>query len=238
MDAFTVSSFTEFHELMKNNFPPDTGHVYRGMKDENHTLIPSLGRLLDAYKKRGLSKKILFNNELNAMEVFQRECVPHVDTVPQGKWELMALAQHHGLPTRLMDWTMNPLVALYFATEEDFSGNSVVYVMGDSLTFILKNEEKDVDPYNPKRPLFYLPAHLSPRFSAQSGIFSIQPDPCEELESNLLSRITILNQGREEIRQMLFNYGVNRATLFPGLEGICSRLKSYKLGTIQFKDYP
>ena len=88
----------------------DTG-VYRGASDACRPLLTSLDRLggVDPpHGKTGLEEHILRN--------FIRYSRPYLQTQPVNEWELLVAAQHHGLPTRLLDWTYTPLVAAHFAT--------------------------------------------------------------------------------------------------------------------------
>ena len=90
----------------------DTG-VYRGAADACRPLLTSLDRLggVDPpHAKAGLEEHILRN--------FIRYSRPHFQSPPVNEWELLVAAQHHGLPTRLLDWTYSPLVAAHFATVE------------------------------------------------------------------------------------------------------------------------
>jgi hypothetical protein len=90
----------------------DTG-VYRGESRPEGPLLTSLDRLggVDPpHTKVDLEGHILRN--------FIRYSRPHLNAPPINDWELLVLAQHHGLPTRLLDWTYSPLVAAHFATLE------------------------------------------------------------------------------------------------------------------------
>ena len=58
---------------------------------------------------------------------FKRRGVAVLPSRPSDDWEFLAVARHHGLPTRLLDWTENPLAALFFALEEPSSGDSAVW---------------------------------------------------------------------------------------------------------------
>jgi FRG domain len=94
----------------------DTG-VYRGASDACRPLLTSLDRLggVDPpHSKRGLEAHILRN--------FMRYSRPHLHTTPVNEWEMLVAAQHHGVPTRLLDWTYSPLVAAHFATTDPHVG--------------------------------------------------------------------------------------------------------------------
>ena len=89
----------------------DTG-VYRGAHDPDLPLLTSLDRfggIRPPHTKADLEEHILRN--------FIRYSRPYV-TPAADDWELLVTAQHHGVPTRLLDWTYSPLVAAYFATRE------------------------------------------------------------------------------------------------------------------------
>jgi hypothetical protein len=88
----------------------DSG-VYRGDGDASWPLLTSLDKLGGAnppHSKADLEEHILRN--------FLRYSRPYLAQTPVNEWEVLVSAQHHGLPTRLLDWTYSPLVAAHFAT--------------------------------------------------------------------------------------------------------------------------
>src|SRR5437879_1555658 len=83
-----------------------TDLLFRGQPCDR-PLLPKLGRC----KVRGNLQRI----EQLLLEEFERTSLPLREFEPEDKWDLLALAQHYGLPTRLLDWTYSALAALWFA---------------------------------------------------------------------------------------------------------------------------
>ncbi len=85
---------------------------YRGHSDSDYHLVPTIAR---QYKYAGRSiHGFDLQQERNLLHRFRRRAYPHVGRI-LNEWEALFLARHHELPTRILDWTASPLVALYFA---------------------------------------------------------------------------------------------------------------------------
>jgi hypothetical protein len=85
--------------------------VYRGGRSQSYQLDTSLQRLGGEYHK-------LEHHLLRNFRKYARDTAAAVPAATAGTWDWLALAQHHGLPTRLLDWTYSPYVALHFATDD------------------------------------------------------------------------------------------------------------------------
>jgi hypothetical protein len=215
----TTHTITSIEDLHKYVFSLERGLsiIFRGVRDsEKHTLIPSLGR------RSFIGDHSITRNERRMFKLFREAALPYLSFTPRNDWEWLAIAQHHGLPTRLLDWTTNPLVALYFAVEKEHDGDSAIYVYTGTETVDI---DKMPNPFEIDKVLRYRPPHISPRIVAQSGLFTVHNEPNKPFESPKIEKLIIKGAKRREIKAQLYKYGISRKTLFPGLDGLASDLE-------------
>jgi hypothetical protein len=106
METTTIHSLAEFTELIEKTCADQSYVLFRGQNGD-FPLLPSIAR-------ERLTDDILAV-ERSMLDEFQRHSLPFLRVRPSKIWEWAALAQHHGLPTRLLDWSSNPLTSLWFA---------------------------------------------------------------------------------------------------------------------------
>ena len=129
-----VSSWTQLiEELYRDSWDETIGRfrspfVYRGVSDACANLVSSLMRLGEAHENLARLEGHLLRN----FTKYAHSEAKGANSV----WHWMALAQHHGLQTRLLDWTFSPFVAMHFATEDParFDGDAAIWCVNLSRT--------------------------------------------------------------------------------------------------------
>ena len=121
----TVSQFLEIAQ----RYWSELGWVFRGQDNLKWPLLPKAGR--EEYFREATSvwaEKGQTSSDLGRFKAWREDAVAFCDSLPENDFECLAFAQHYGLATRLLDWTTNPLVALFFAVEMQGEVDGAVFL--------------------------------------------------------------------------------------------------------------
>ncbi|EGQ7938455.1 FRG domain-containing protein [Vibrio vulnificus] len=193
----TISDFQSFLDNVDQNQQSDQSSLwFRGAGNSSYTLSPTLHRhtlITDSVTLLQYEKKLLTR--------FKERSVPYLKNRIEDAWELLFLMQHYGMPTRLLDWTENPFISLFFALSSakkndngEYDKDAAVWVLSPSKwnQTVFSNisytgsavspTEAMVSSYKPEgndpqlmqeHPVAILGIHNSPRIVAQRGSFCL-----------------------------------------------------------------
>ena len=217
---YQMRSIEEYADYLAKDNTSDTV-LFRG-QSEDWPLVPKIGRIE--------TSKPVVESEEAMLESFKLQSRPFLNRVPESEWEWLAIAQHHGLPTRLLDWTEYPLVALWFAVAKPANGegSGVVWIFKPNKNdFVRMNDD---DPYSGERAKVFRPAHVADRIRAQAGYFTVHkyqnktrrfiPFDKIAIYNPRLVKLLISSDSFSDIRFRLDQYGINESVVFPDLDGL------------------
>ena len=204
-----IDDLEPFLQVVDTNHMP--GWIYRGVADSSFILLPKIGRPEFRPQYSVTTEKLL-------LRTFKQRAIRHVTPQPSSELEWLALGQHHGLPTRLLDWTYSPLVALYFAVKDHMTAEAAVYCRH------MPRGENVFDPFTITTPQKYYPPHISPRIPAQHALFTVEPDPTSAPVIPNGVRVLVPSSVKVRLRERLSLLGFHDESMFPDLDGTCAHL--------------
>ena len=214
MKSIEIKNFNELIEFI-SRYRKSASYKFRGQSDKEWKLVPNAGRT--PFKNR--DDKELFKQ-------WKRRAFAYISRENYDEWEILSIAQHYGVPTRMLDWTHNPLIATFFSCIENFDKDGALYTIKPDGFINTKTMQPFELPNN--TVAFYQPLASNERIMNQFGYFSIHTKPEIELDektgNSTLEKIIIPASIKKEIIFALNQFGINNLTIYPDLEGLSKHL--------------
>ncbi len=211
--------------------------MFRGQV-QDWPLLPSIGR--HPAVALGYHNWRDFHDEL--MRQYARLGRPYISALALSETDLWIHAQHHGLPTRLLDWSTNPLKALFFAVNEPRSDGRDGVLWFASYSAWREELNKAHSAYWESELVPLFPDQSNPRLTQQESSFLSYPlplgngplVPIEKLvetagETLKLTKFTIPAEKKESLRRELSVLGIQYRLLFPDIEGVARGIRLEQL---------
>lgn len=195
------------------------GRIFRGQACD-WPLLPKAGRL-DYLKNEtnNTPRKYCRIEERKLLSNFKRLAATRVGLAPRGDLEWLAVGQHYGVPTRLIDWSESLFVAAYFACEHGrFMCRSESEYPAIYEIHGLPELPDTIDPFCDPRLGVVRPRHIEARIAAQQGLFTLHADPGRVFDHENLVCYRICKP--YDIKLRLDVAGINRSTIYPDLDGL------------------
>ena len=217
---FEIRSVGEFIDRVETDYSHTRERfMFRGQADNReYRLLPS------AHRYRYRSTYVAMYNEWCRQAVATR-------ALPEDFLQRLALAQHYGLPTKFLDWSLNPLVALFFAVEDEKNeyGSNVYVLNRGTVLALVSTNDNDLDP----QELYgCTPPSFDPRMHNQASLFTYHPSDRKAARSDepwVLppDRYDILHVSCEDkggVKDSLRTLGIHEGFIYPDLGGLAKQM--------------
>ena len=222
------SSVSDFDEWVSTVSSRNKTVVYRGQR-KYRPLIPSISRDNHPARILSIEKKLL--------KAFKKEAKVCLHLIPETDWEWLVVGQHHGLPTRVLDWSYNPYVALWFALKKHQQNDSApeVWMLKPAPEDIIDSLENS-RPFHGTRTKLFNTEFKIPRIREQEGCFILfkyikkSQKGFVPLEKNKkirrrIERIRLAKFAALEMLDEIAKKGFREAKLFPNIDEVAKTVK-------------
>ena len=203
LTTVTVTTFSELLSKIEEFQGDSDVSWYRGCRSESFKLVPTL------FRQNGKRQSVedLLELERTITTRFVQRSIPYISRALVDDWDKIFFMQHYGVPTRLLDWTENPLVAAFFALEDNSrykTKNAALWLCDpvkwnrsalahisysggvlDQTSTIVSNHKPGTDVSDmPSVPIMMFGSYNSTRIVAQRGVFGLfgkSSEPIEDL---------------------------------------------------------
>jgi hypothetical protein len=245
-----ATTWTEYLRIAKSDLYGQW--AFRGHADARWELVSTLPRFFKDHKVHPDHWQHLERRSVDKFQSKAHHFLAHIpDRDDTLQW--LALMQHHGAPTRLLDFTWSPYVAAFFALENATGDAAVWAINGARITWDEgPRDERGNLVYDARRPSIlrrhYMeeesnrvfvgePDRLNERLIAQSGTFAVPGTVRQPLNKilakhafprDILTKIVLPQRIRREAIEDLHHMNIMNATLFPGIDGLAKSI-AYEL---------
>jgi hypothetical protein len=232
-----ANNWSEFLSIIKkfkqNNKEKEVW--FRGQNNTDYTLMPSLFRTA---KGQNVEEEIYRK---------YRQISYRIQPQQKGDWETLFDMQHNWIPTRLLDWSENLGISVYFAVKyNDRKTDMAIYLLDPielnnysrkrgvpiipdepmGLEYVKNYLEKD--PFQPQFPIAIRPNFSNYRMLAQRGLFTIHGDdltPIENLCPKAVTKVLLSRDTIDEANEFLEFANINEYTVFPDMNGVADYIR-------------